>query len=141
MIEVVINRAGITCYRLIDRPAKSRKEELEQIDLNFHCQREFSEHYDSMWHTVNESGAYGSKLYGDKLNRMGRKSGVCDWIVAVPAGEYHGLFIELKKVGKDASGVRKAQKYFIERQSNLGYKCVVAYGYKSAMQAIRDYLA
>jgi len=140
MIEILQNKNGLTIYRLIDRPAKSRSENSEQVDLNFHCAKSWPNHYQAMWHTVNESGAGGSARYGAELNKRGRKKGVADWIVAVPRNGFHGLFLELKKEGKDASPISKEQREHLLFQQQLDYKCVVAYGYKAALKAIDDYM-
>ena len=140
MIEVIQNKDGITIYRRFEREKKSRSEKCEQIDLNFHCARLWPIEYKSMWHTVNESGASGSVRYGSELNKRGRKKGVSDWIVAVPKNGFHGLFLELKKEGKDASPISKEQRDFLLCQQQLDYKCVVAHGYKAALKAIDDYL-
>lgn len=143
MIIVQTRKDGLTEY--IDDDAnksklKSRKEHLEQIGLNNFCAKLFPEHYDSMYHVVNESGGRGSAFYGAKLNEMGRKSGVTDWHVAVPSHGYHGLYIELKRTRRRDSTVSKDQVKFMLRQQELGYKCVFAFGYKCALQAIKDYL-
>ena len=140
MLEIIENKHGITICRLADRPKKSRSENCEQVDLNSHCSVLFHEFYTSMWHTVNESGAKGSAHYGGELNKRGRKKGVADWIVSVPSNGYHGLFVELKREGKDASPISKEQREFLLRQQELGYKCVVAYGSKAALKIITEYL-
>lgn len=143
MITINQRKDGITEY--IDdvenkSQVKSRKEHLEQIDLNNFCAKLFPEHYGSMYHVVNESGGKGSAFYGAKLNEMGRKSGVPDWPVMVPSKGYHGLYVELKRTRRRDSTVSKEQVKFMQRQQALGYKCVFAFGYRCALQAIKDYL-
>ena len=143
MIEINTRKDGITEY--IDSEAnkskvKSRHEDLEQKDLNNFCKKMFPEHYGSMFHVVNESGGKGSAFYGSKLNEMGRKSGVPDWPVMVPSGGYHGLFLELKCARRRDSSVSKEQVEFMQRQQSLGYKCVIAFGFRCALKAIKDYL-
>lgn len=140
MIEVIKNKHGITIYRQVDRSKKSRSENCEQVDLNFHSAKLWPEYYQAMWHTVNESGAKGSAMYGAELNKRGRKKGVSDWVVAVPKNGFHGLFVELKKEGKDASPISQDQREHLLFQQQLDYKCVVAYGYKAALKAIEDYM-
>lgn len=140
MIEITKNKHGITVYRSTNRAKKSRSENCEQVDLNSHSARLWPAEYQSMWHTVNESGQSGTAKYGVKLKQRGRKKGVSDWIVAVPKNGFHGLFIELKKEGKDASAVSKEQREFLLCQQQLDYVCVVAYGFKAALKAIDDYL-
>ncbi len=119
---------------------KSRLEKYEQKDLNFHCRYLYPASYDSMFHVVNESGRGGSAQYGAELNARGRKSGVPDWIMLVPKNSYHGLLIELKrdfiKDGKPTAN----EINFLKHHEQLGYKVVIAYGYKAALEAIKDYL-
>ena len=139
MIEIIIttNRAGLTIYKPATKQV-DRLEKFEQIDLNKHCAKLWPAEYQSMWHTINESGGSGSPIYGEMLNSMGRKKGVADWLVMIPSGEYHGLFIELKRC--HSGTISKEQKAFMIRQVSLGYRCVVAHGFRAALKAIEDYL-
>ena len=139
MIEILTttNRAGLTIYKPATKQV-DRKEKYEQMDLNNYCKKLWPDEYQSMWHTINESGGSGSAQYGAMLNKMGRKKGVADWLVMIPKGEYHGLFIELKRC--HSGSISKEQKAFILRQESLGYRCVVAYGFRAALKAIEDYL-
>lgn len=135
--KVAVNRAGITCYKPVEKQV-NRHEKYEQQDLNSHCEKLWPIEYKSMWHTINESGGKSSARYGAQLNRLGRKKGVTDWCVMIPKGGYHGLFVELKRC--HSGSVSKEQKDFIKRQTDLGYKCVVAYGFRAALGAIKEYL-
>lgn len=138
------NRSGILEYYQDHQPKTrglSRKEKLEQIDLNSFCTKLWPVESKMMWHVVNESGAGGSKQYGAQLNKMGRKSGVPDWPVMLPSGGYHGLYVELKRAHKVDSSTSKEQKAFMIAAQDLGYKCVIAYGYQAAIEAIKDYFA
>lgn len=136
-MKVIIskNRTGITTYKSATKQPK-RLESLEQQDLNSHCALLWPAEYQSMFHVVNEVKA--SKHYGGILNRRSRKKGVPDWHVAVPIGVYHGLYVELKQA--HAGSLKAEQKTFLLRQQSLGYKCVVAYGFRAALEAIKDYL-
>ena len=139
MIEIITttNRAGLTIYKPATKQV-DRLEKFEQIDLNRHCAKLWPTEYLSMWHTINESGAGGSAQYGAMLNSMGRKKGVSDWLVMIPRGEYHGLFIELKRC--HTGTISKEQNAFILHQESLCYRCVVAHGFRAALKAIEDYL-
>ena len=136
-MKVIIskNRAGITTYKPAANQPK-RLESLEQQDLNSHCALLWPDEYQSMFHVVNEVKA--SKHYGGILNRRGRKKGVPDWHVAIPTNDYHGLYVELKQ--SHAGSLKAEQKTFLLQQQSLGYKCVVAYGFRAALEAIKDYL-
>lgn len=140
MIASGLNKNGIMCYWLQEQPVTCRKEDCEQIDLNSKCSVLWPDEYQSMWHTVNESGAGGSKQYGAKLQKMGRKSGVCDWVVMMPKGDKHGLLIELKRARKSDSRVSVEQAEFMLRQQELGYEVAICYGYKAAIHCIEKYL-
>ena len=145
MITKQLNKHGLLEYFNADQPKttskqKSRLEKYEQKDLNFHCRECFPEHYDSMFHVINESGRSGSAQYGAELNARGRKSGVPDWHVMVPSGDCHGLYIELKREFKKDGRPSKSEINFMLRQQSLGYKCVIAYGFRAAIEAIKDYL-
>ena len=134
-ITISKNRAGIITYKPAEKQPK-RLEALEQQDLNSHCELLWPEEYESMFHVINEIRA--NKHFGDLLNRRGRKKGIPDWHVAIPVGAYHGLYVELKQA--HAGTLKAEQKAFLIRQQELGYKCVVAYGFRAALEAIKDYL-
>lgn len=134
-------RAGLLEYVKEKQPAQCPVEAVEQKQLNAFCAVRVPKHYDSMWHTVNESGGSGDARYGGNLKSMGRKSGVADWVVAVPTEHHHGLFIELKRQNKKCGGPKKDQRDFLLRQEGLGYACAVAYGYEAALEVIADYLS
>lgn len=143
MIEIITttNRAGLTIYKPATKQV-DRDEELEQIDLNTHCAKLWTIEYESMWHTVNESGGvkkddWRKLRQQETFKRMGRKKGVLDWLVMIPRGEYHGLFIELKRC--HSGTISKEQKAFMLCQESLGYRCVVAHGFRAALKAIEDY--
>jgi len=136
-VKISKNRAGIITYKPAEKQPK-RLEALEQQDLNSHCALLWPVEYKSMFAVANESGGSGSKRYGAALNRRGRKKGVPDWHVMIPTNDYHGLYVELKQA--HAGSVSKEQKAFLIRQQELGYKCVVAYGFRAALEAIKDYL-
>ncbi len=138
------NRSGILEYYKSEQPKrdskiKSRLEKFEQIDLNSHCEIKWHNAYDMMWHTVNESGANGSSHYGSQLNKMGRKTGVPDWLVMVPAHGNHGLYVEVKREYKKDSSTSKQQKDFLLRAESLGYKAAIGYGFECCLEIISDY--
>lgn len=93
-----------------------------------------AKHY--LMHIANE----GKRTWraGKKLKAEGMKKGVADYLLAFPTGEYHGLFIELKRVKN--SRVTLEQMDFLEKQRKVGYKSVVAYGAAQAIKEIENYL-
>lgn len=59
---------------------------------------------------------------GGMRKRMGCKAGVHDLIILVPRGKYHGMTLELKIEGGDAT---KNQIEFRERATTQGYYSVI----------------
>ena len=88
---------------------------------------------------------YGS-INGVKLNIViarkakaaGFKRGFPDLILPYPAGKYHGLFIELKRLGR--SNVTKEQQWFLQTLAALDYSCHVCKGSDAAIRVICRYL-
>jgi hypothetical protein len=75
---------------------------------------------------------------GTMLKREGVRAGVPDMMLAYPCGNYHGLFIELKR--RDGGKVSPTQADWINRLNKAGYLAIVAYGAKEAVKVIVDYL-
>jgi hypothetical protein len=72
-----------------------------------------------------------------KLKATGTKRGVSDIFLAVPRGIYHGLWIELKKVGGKAS---TEQLRFIDAARSAGYAACVVVGWEAARDATVSYM-
>ena len=84
------------------------------------------------------NGGLRNKVTASKLKAEGVKSGVPDMFLPVARGRFHGLFIELKKVGG-----RKAtdnQHEWMTRLTDQGYDCYVCYGAEPAILTITSYL-
>lgn len=75
-----------------------------------------------------------------KAKKAGMKRGVPDVCLPVPSGEYHGAFIELKRVDGTACHVSPEQSAWIERLNGQGYYATVAYGWREAVVLIEAYL-
>lgn len=91
----------------------------------------------------------GAAIAGGRLIAEGVKAGVPDIMLPVPVARtlsfcgYHGLFIEMKRpksVGKRKGITQTEQSDFAKQLETQGYKCVVAYGWEQARDAIKDYL-
>ena len=71
-----------------------------------------------------------------------------DMMIAEPMGNYHGLFIELKREGARlkkqngewASSHIAEQNIMLNELSNKGYKAEFAIGFEQALDLIDDYL-
>ena len=72
-----------------------------------------------------------------RLNKEGLKAGVPDLFLAVPKGDYHGAFIEIK-YGYDR--LRKKQFDMIELLSANGYKCLVVNSLDDFIEQINEYM-
>ena len=73
------------------------------------------------------------------LKLQGVKAGVPDLFLPVPHGEYHGLFIEMKRT--KGGRVSDEQKEWITALSGQGYKCVVTKGWEDAAEQIKAYIS
>lgn len=99
------------------------------------------------------NGGLRSKATAGRLKAEGVKAGVPDIMVPVARDLmsdqfheytlYHGLFIEMKRpksVGKRKGREQDNQSDFAKALEAQGYKCVVAYGWEQARDAILNYL-
>lgn len=72
-----------------------------------------------------------------KLKQEGVRAGVPDLFLALPRGNYHGLFIEMKKAkGGRVSDSQNAVMTSLVRQ---GYACAVCHGWTAARLQIERY--
>ena len=89
-----------------------------------------------MYHIPNEGKR--SKSNGAELVRQGLKKGVPDICLPVPRGKYHGLYIEMKRVGET---LRDDQKKWMQALAKNGYCCYTGdKGWEDAAKAIVLYL-
>ena len=72
-----------------------------------------------------------------KLKRQGLRKGVSDILLCAHAGKWHGLWIELKRMGGRATDEQIA---FIDAMRECGYDGAVCYGWDEARDVIMDYL-
>lgn len=79
-------------------------------------------------------------LEGAKLKREGMKQGVPDTFLACPVGQWHGMFIEMKRAKKSLSKTSPEQIAWHGALRSMGYRVEVCYGAEAAKAAILDYL-
>ncbi len=72
-----------------------------------------------------------------KMKREGLEPGAPDLFIPIPTQKHSGLFIEMKIPGGTLS---QKQKKWIDDLNKRGYKAVVCYGAKEAMEALEEYL-
>ena len=81
------------------------------------------------------------------LKAQGLKPGVSDIVIAYPAGGYHGLYIEMKRVREAYAGpaaiksaIRPTQIEWLRLMEEQGYWVAVAYGAKEFSGLVNDYM-
>lgn len=83
-------------------------------------------------------GGLRGKILGALMKKEGMRSGVPDLFLAYPRGQYHGLFIEMKRT--KGGVVSDNQKSMLEILKGQGYACVVCKGFMEATEKINLYL-
>lgn len=83
-----------------------------------------------------------------RLKAMGLRQGASDLLFAFPCGQYHGLWVEMKKQRQHFRGRAEAERAYSEDQRTFhqamqlaGYATAVCYGAREADEALRGYLA
>ena len=89
------------------------------------------------------NGGYRRPREAARMKLAGVKSGVPDILLPVPRGEFHGLFIELKRPivkGEAKPVVSPEQKHWLKELDAQGYMATVCYGWIEAKEVIESYL-
>lgn len=89
-----------------------------------------------MFHVPN--GGRRDKREAALMAAEGVRAGVPDIVLAAPSGQYHGLFIELKR--RKGGKVSPAQMAWIDALNRRGYAAVVCHGFDEAIDTIKKYL-
>ena len=98
------------------------------------CSRWDAHHFELY---ANPNGGKRDKREAARLKAEGVRPGVSDLFLAIPAGEYHGLYIELKAPGGKATML---QNQFIRRARARGYRAEVCVEWLTARDLIVEYL-
>ena len=84
------------------------------------------------------NGGLRNKATAKRLKAEGVKSGVPDLCLPVPRGQYHGLYIEIKRIkGNNAT---PSQNEWISFLLEQGYYATVCKGAQAAIEVILNYL-
>lgn len=83
-------------------------------------------------------GGARNAITGARLRAEGAKAGIPDCCLPVAAGDYHGLFIEMKRT--KGGKVSPEQKWWIAALRAQGYRVEVCKGFDEARAVIIDYL-
>ena len=73
-----------------------------------------------------------------KLKAEGVKPGVPDLCLPVPRGEYHGLYVEMKRQKK--SSISPEQVQWIAALRGQGYRAEICLGAAAAWEVIQEYV-
>lgn len=84
------------------------------------------------------NGGSRHKAEAGRFRAMGVRPGVPDLCLPVPAGGYHGLYIELKR--SKGGRVSDEQAAWIAALQWRGYRAVVCYGWEEAANEILAYV-
>jgi hypothetical protein len=100
-----------------------------------------SYHPSLRWLFAVPNGGRRDALEARRLKKQGVKSGVSDIFLPIAKGEYHGMFIEMKRRRVDGpSQVSASQRDFQIVMAGSGYKAVVCFGADEAIKEITNYL-
>lgn len=110
-------------------------EQVDHINIVNWFNYQYPELADDFHHFANERKC--SPQQGRFFKRMGVKKGVADFFLALPYGNYHGLWIELK-VGKGKLSIE--QSAFLYRKNERGYLAIAVWGFDAAIEVIKNYL-
>lgn len=71
------------------------------------------------------------------MKREGVVSGIPDLMLAEASNAYHGLWIEMKRIG---GSISDSQRIIKQQLQQNGYCVVVCYGFEAARKAIQEYI-
>ena len=90
-----------------------------------------------LFHIPNEGKR--SQSTGGRMVKEGLKKGVPDMMLPVARGDYHGLFIEMKR--QKGSRVSDEQKKWLAELVGQGYATAICYGWEAASECLVHYLS
>lgn len=91
---------------------------------------------DLLYHVPNEGNR--GVIGGVKMSHQGLKKGVPDLCLPVPSGDYHGMYVEMKR--RKGATPTEAQCWWMEALSRNGYCVCWCRGWEEAKTVIMDYL-
>ena len=84
------------------------------------------------------NGGTRNLLEAVNLKRQGLKAGVPDVVLPVPRKEYHGLYLEMKRIGGGKAS--EEQMFWLGELAKQGYHTGLYHGWKEAVDVIQWYL-
>lgn len=88
-----------------------------------------------LFHIPNETT--GGQGWINRNHQLGCKKGVPDLMLPIPAGGYHGMFIEMKRPGGRLDGI---QRRWLAALNELGFYAVCCKGWEEARDEIQRYM-
>jgi len=88
------------------------------------------------------NGGKRDAITAGRLKAEGVKAGVPDLMLPIARGEYHGLFIEMKRPksdGKEAGTEQTVQSEFMKSLTAQHYLCATCHHYQHALEIILWY--
>jgi hypothetical protein len=82
------------------------------------------------------NGGARNPIVARKMKSEGVRAGVSDYVALVPAGDYHGLAIELKTIDGRSSS---EQRDFLRNARALGYRAELAHGWVEAWRIVCEH--
>lgn len=127
-------------FPLPPKPRKKQRNEEARIQAQVIAwwaakHREYELPLELLFHVPN--GGWRDLIGAAILKRQGQRNGVCDLMLSVARGPYHGLFVEMKQPTGVVSG---AQQDFIAAVNRQGYCARVCWSYDQAVALIAGYL-
>lgn len=119
------------------KKVQANHEHWDQVMIFDFVERKFPVAYQYL--AAMPNGGHRSKKTAVDLEAEGVKSGYPDMLLDLPKGRYHGMRIELKRLGGGLPSDN--QKVWLNRLNEQGYFVVLAYGFDDAVAAIGEYLA
>lgn len=89
-----------------------------------------------LYHIPNEGKR--ARHTGARMRAEGLKKGVPDLCLPVPRGDYHGLYIEMKR--RKGGRLSEDQRGWIDALNRMGYRAEVCQGWQDAAEMIEEYL-
>ena len=130
MEQMSLPKSGLKAWRPLE--AQEQKALIQWVDYNLQRYPDLQ----MLYHIPNGGGR--NKAEAADLKRQGVRSGVPDLHLAAPSRQYHGLYVEMKRLGEKTS---ENQNRWIANLKEHGYKVEVAFSCEQAIDIITNYLA
>lgn len=117
--------------------AKAGTEHANQVALFAWAALNFEKYPELQMMFAIPNGGLRSKITAAMLKAEGVRAHIPDIFLPVPRGPWHGLFMELKKIG---GRVDPGQFEYIGKLIDLGYGACVCVGWERAVETLISYL-